>query len=503
LRMPTGGAWREEETGEEQVIVSWNGGGSGPVEASRQGFSISSNSGTIEFSAQHLHRAFVLRERGSPDLRQWFAVASERSWLCGVDLFSRATRTCVGPRVDDLAAEVEDWVGADLSPRPARGFGLEFEFVAALDPAGRGTIQDVAQCAQGVDPGAFAEWEFERDGSVKTLGTEDAAFLGAPASEKSGVPFEVKSSGPLSGEAGFRSTVRMLAGLRHMGVQAGPSSGLHVHVNVANAKAPGELLELDGVAAVWAAYAQHQLVINEMFSPGRVVSVEIRKYANPLFLGTCGLDNGDTNCQRNPCPCLRRIFHGLHAYVRKGRHFGARHAKSFCNRVFGGSWFSGSVCDERWPKERYFQLNLVPLGRLGTVEFRGHSATHSRERVARWAQFAVAFVEYFGRGKGKAQVLKRFFGNESADDDWAELQRAQQAATHDDLFNLEMSALMAADSKDFYRERMWEWAEPACWSPPKQVDGITNAQGQGVLKVARQAGTKYFEAKVGAPGSDA
>lgn len=89
-------------------------------------------------------------------------------------------------------------------------------------------------------------------------------------------------------------------------------------------------------------------------------------------------------------------------------------------------------CHNAWPGQRYFQMNLHPLRRLGTIEFRGHSATYDTERVARWVQFLLAFVEHFGVGVGKNATLRAFFGSDSANVDLLELQRAQRRATHKD-----------------------------------------------------------------------
>merc|ERR1719161_283966 len=102
--------------------------------------------------------------------------------------------------------------------------------------------------------------------------------------ESSGEGFELVSPGPphvLAGHRGFRSVAETFTVLRQMGIQAGPSSGMHVHVNVASTKAPGSTLSFKQVAYVWAAYVKYQLVLDEFLSPGR----HGNHYAKRMFLG--------------------------------------------------------------------------------------------------------------------------------------------------------------------------------------------------------------------------
>jgi len=116
-------------------------------------------------------------------------------------------------------------------------------------------------------------------------------------------------------------------------------------------------------------------------------------------------------------------------------------------------------CEKRYPAERYFQLNLIPLARYGTIEFRAHSATHDADRVTRWVQFLIAFVEYFGRGAGKDEIDS--FSSGTSHGDYIKLQEAQKGATAVELFN-KLSGQLDTESKAFFESRRWEVGNPMC-----------------------------------------
>merc|ERR1712070_363000 len=83
-------------------------------------------------------------------------------------------------------------------------------------------------------------------------------------------------------------------------------------------------------------------------------------------------------------------------------------AQEMCNQILrvGGDY--PEPCKRRYPWQRYYQVNLIPLFKYGTVEFRGHSATYDQERIARWIQFLIAFVEHYGSPKGAAEMNQYF-----------------------------------------------------------------------------------------------
>lgn len=125
---------------------------------------------------------------------------------------------------------------------------------------------------------------------------------------------------------------------------------------------------------------------------------------------------------------------------------------------------------KKYPHQRYFQVNLVPLHKFGTLEFRAHSATFDPERIMRWTQFLVAFVEHFGKGPGHAKMTRFFMASDAAD--YKRLQRAQREATAASLF-AELAGTVDSGSKAYFSSRIWEegdkTCEPPAVAPPAQV----------------------------------
>jgi len=372
----------------------------------------------------------------------------------------------------------------------------------------------------------LTSWTWHRDSTVAPLSKELVEALQARveadlSSEHIGVPMEVAAPGPphvLSGQRGMRSLLEMLAALRHMGVQAGPSSGLHVHVNVGNGGVPGRPMAPISVAAIWMAYAKYQLVIDEMLTPGRTTT----KYARPLFVGHCEAAlhlESNTSWVRDDC-MVRRMFTNIHRKVREilqGRDWSYASGDpmgpllNFCDAVAVTKGQANSSCKDG---DRYWQLNLMSLGKHGTLEFRAHSATHDAERVLRWTQFALAFVEHFGSGPGRREV-QRFWDTEHAEDNLAELRDAQRKATADELFAA-LGRHLAPDTAAYYASRHWEahgLAHATCHArdgdPPAVArsacapgsDGLLNAHvspaGDAYVVEVPEAAPPSFHALVG------
>lgn len=227
--------------------------------------------------------------------------------------------------------------------------------------------------------------------------------------ENKGWSFEVVSPGPpnvLTDTNGLQSVVEVLTTLREMGVQAPPSAGLHVHINVGAAAAPGQSMTIKNLANIWAAYAMYHLVIDEFLTPMRINNY----YAASLFLGNRKMNDG--------VPQPRKIFEHILGYLEtmktttEAKDFGTLCEKTdanpiihkecynfdeFCNQAIGGPKHNDPCFNN--PNIRYYTLNLMSLTTLGTLEFRSHSATYDTAQVLHWIIFHVAFVEAF---KGKA-----------------------------------------------------------------------------------------------------
>lgn len=304
-------------------------------------------------------------------------------------------------------------------------------------------------------------WEWVYDSSVHPLTPDEAASINASKDETKGVGFEITAPVPpnvLARSDGLRSIVEILAVSRHMGVQVGPSSSVHIHVNVMHPEVTGDALSPKQIAYVWAAYAKYQLVIDELLSPSRPGN----HYASRLFLADCKVKTRSGKCSFDQCGCLRRFFNQMHKYSKeksKADAHGYNAATDFCNTVLAVPE-AERPCEQRHPHQRYFQLNLASLQRHGTIEFRAHSASADAERILRYAQFILAFVEYFGNGKGKKEIAD-FFSSSSADTDFLKLVSAQRKASHKELFS-KLSGMMDEGSADYFSQRLWEKDDPAC-----------------------------------------
>jgi len=226
-------------------------------------------------------------------------------------------------------------------------------------------------------------------------------------------------------------------------------------------------LSYRGIGNVWAAWAKYQLVLDELLSPSRLDSPS---YSRRLFLGQCRGEHKfkpEASCAENPCPCVRSMFTQMHSAINASEaKANAGYAKkdiyAFCNAV---NRRPGMVkpCRRHYPHTRYFQLNLAALGRYGTIEFRGHSATYDGERVARWVRFVVAFVEHFGVSPEGSNSMATFF-DEDSDRDLAELAAAQRNAKIEELFQ-ELAGVLDSETRDYYIHRAWEKGDQLCQPP--------------------------------------
>jgi len=381
---------------------------------------------------------------------------------CALDQFCMSCDTCFSKNpYSESMSKLRDWATKKLN-------GTKLPFAEKLDGNCQGcspsksVCRKRAACKEGLPvsgqcPTALTEWQWTMDPSVHPL-TKGEAQLLAPHghNEAQGGGFELVSP-PLSGKEGIRSALEVMSVLRRMGIQAGVSSGMHVHVNVASMKVPGKLLSPRQIANVWVAFTKFQLVIDEFFSPSRLGN----HYARRLFLGECSLYDVSEACSpTQPCTCARRFFKQIHEYVLEPRtaldSLSPNYAADFCNaalRMPGDD----KPCNKRYPEQRYYSLNLVPLARLGTIEFRAHSATYDLERLQRWIEFVVAFVEHFG---DRTNFYKNFFDG-TANDDLKELRQAQETATAADLFAA-LHGKINDDTAAYFSDRSWEDDAPGC-----------------------------------------
>jgi len=276
----------------------------------------------------------------------------------------------------------------------------------------------------GVCPVASDTWTWMHDPSVTALSEVQAHEVG-DMEESYGIPFELVSP-ILSGVAGLKSMVEVTTTLKHLGVQAGPSAGMHVHVNVGRpwkdeaSPEMGSHFSAKQIFNVWAHYARFQLVINEMLQDSRIGNA----YAHPLLVNrhstvnTHPIEDEDSpwNGYVSYPPRERKVF-GFVEDTWKYPSMTAREvtkvvrevygklqesarslgddprSEGYCTDIMPSRW--PGACSQRYPKARYFQVNLVALNRLGTIEFRGFPATTDPNRGLQWVLFLLKFVDRY------------------------------------------------------------------------------------------------------------
>lgn len=390
--------------------------------------------------------------------------------ICGVGLFSQSARVCKEFRTK--AKDAPHRINAEslaLAMSSDRAFGVEYEFVAQ-DIPGLSSEQNphilmagLENCMRSASSGMpdaerLGRWNWEPDDSVEPLLKAMAARMDGVSAEAEshGSPFEVTSPLPPhapSGDRGLLESLDMLSLLKHMGIQAPPSASLHVHINVASPQAPGKMLTFMQIANVWLSYVKYQFAIDEMLSPARVGN----PYAQRLFFGNCPILGRNTDCDDDPCGCLRRFFVQMHAWFTR-QHKGG--PAEFCDFVLDTpSSVTRHPCREQRPDERYYQLNLAPLGRFGTIEFRAHSATYDVERAGRWINFLVGFVDHFSVHGGMDAYLEG-----SADAQYEEVMRLQRHASAANMWSeLSKHGKISPSSRSFYVNRTWEQSDTHCF----------------------------------------
>eukprot|EP00928_Gymnodinium_smaydae_P094084 TRINITY_DN7854_c0_g2_i2.p1 TRINITY_DN7854_c0_g2~~TRINITY_DN7854_c0_g2_i2.p1 ORF type:complete len:337 (+),score=18.78 TRINITY_DN7854_c0_g2_i2:196-1206(+) len=312
-----------------------------------------------------------------------------------------------------------------------------------------------------------------------------------PSSETWGVGFELISP-PLSGRVGFTSLVETMGLLERLGVQAGPSQGMHVHVNVGkytyDRNTHPWYLNAKQIFNVWASYARFQSVLNEMLQDSRVGNpwcrpltlaehLTITDFTSPTHNKTSEDDEEDEFYKRFLANlAVKQMYENMQQWlIKEGERRGITHCYSVHENL--QSSYADSRCSMRHPKARYFQLNLMPLDRLGTIEFRGFPATNDPVRALKWVQFVLKFVETF---KDDGRFAPH---NKGSVRDLQQLSRAQQEAS---LVALESEMKM---DLSYWRERPWLETSPACSGhvhfdseDSKEIEKLQTAMEEGRVK---------------------
>lgn len=434
-----------------------------------------------------------------------------QSAVCGASLFSQPSLQCSAGHRAPSAAQ--------FAGVPDRGFGVELEMVGRSPRGGRGgffvelasTQNSSSEASLEMEDGDLAglkscmtqkagrsidNWNWITDCTVKPLKEAEARQLGSssPSSETSGVAFELVSAPPphaLTGATGIQSAFEVVSLLHAMGVQAGPTQGMHVHVNVGKpgqSQTPGagagRSLSMAEIGNVYAHFARYTHVTDEMLQDSRVNNrwskglhfhEQIVNVAETGYGGAPQIQSGLTRTSGGSRD-VPKFFKRIHKWV-KGA-VGRQDDSKFCNWVNGGylSGYSGEnydsypsqPCDQRYPNERYHNINLIVLNRYGTIEFRAFPASSDAQRVTSWIRFVLKFVDSF---KDRHEFLRD--GHDDPEVAALELEHAQTAAS---LEGLAQEVGMSAEDLQLWKRKPWEQG-PAC-----QVGGASALElGAGEL----------------------
>lgn len=318
-------------------------------------------------------------------------------------------------------------------------------------------------------------WTWERDGSIKGMSKSTSQRL-EPGNCKNTysnterfLAFELVSP-VIHGTGGIKSAAEALAALHFMGVEAGPTASLHMHVNAGGVDDHGSPVPgsyLDGVAIhnIWTHYARFQFVIFEMLQDSRIMN----KYALPLIFDShpivaVSLKNKKIHAEVLSSDTVfgtatkqsLHVFGQLHRWVLSNDTSGSSHRR--CETIF-----DGHECRVRYSEWRYAQLNLISLAKHNTLEFRAFPATSDPERAIQWVTFVLRFVEVFRHRADFAPKTNVLLDDLSKDDveqsikySLEELKEAQLAATWTDLereLDMDLS---------YWKARDWLKRNPTC-----------------------------------------
>ena len=207
-------------------------------------------------------------------------------------------------------------------------------------------------------------------------------------------------------------------------------SALHVHVNVRNPEAGGRRLCVDEVLRVLWWWIRFDLVTASfarpwmwrensaapMYATGAEFEYHEAAWDQGLSLPSKSLLPVASAAVRRRQYDVPLFVRALHAAVRQPGYDGL----SDDGRV-------ATLLQAADGLTRYLSLNIFPLAKFGTVEFRRFHGTTDAPRMARWAHFCVAFVECFAREPWP------LLAHTTADEALVELQQAQELATAEEL----------------------------------------------------------------------
>ncbi len=230
----------------------------------------------------------------------------------------------------------------------ARKFGIEIEVqmpagVTHRSIANALTAAGVVASDMSYNHNTTSFWKVVQDGS---LGYRGAEIVSPP------MPYTAE---------GLADVARVMNALTEIGCTVDRTCGLHIHIDASG-------LGLRGIANVAKCFVKFENFFDHIM------------------------------------PASRRA--SQNQYVQSNRNFHGGYADVFANRAIealGKAKTTTDLIRANQGGSRYFKLNLQPLNRYGTIEFRQHSGTADAAKAVNWIKLLMAFVEKAAVSKPRAR----------------------------------------------------------------------------------------------------
>ena len=215
-------------------------------------------------------------------------------------------------------------------------------------------------------------------------------------------------------------------------------TAVHVHVNVRNAEASGELLSARELLRVVLAWVRFVLVTSRFTRAWmwREPSCAPLFATGPEFTRSVAVEHGDNDEVSTAEPPgaeewdVPTFLVRVHALLHSAE-FRALGDDEQVRRLFGEDSPGRGL-------GRYCSLNVQSLSKYGTLEMRRFHSTLDGDLIAHWAHFCVSFVEVFrhSRAEDGCYSEEAVLAMPLADEALAALQASQERATVSELMFL-------------------------------------------------------------------
>uniref|UniRef100_A0A7S3PQH9 Amidoligase enzyme n=1 Tax=Aplanochytrium stocchinoi TaxID=215587 RepID=A0A7S3PQH9_9STRA len=237
-------------------------------------------------------------------------------------------------------------VVARHSATPERNFGVEFELT--LQPNNRirdldDLVTHINQCGIACRRTRYSDkeptpyWKVLVDSSIS-----------CPRGSSGCLTFELVSP-ILKGSEGLQEVSKCLHAINQLDPQASKSAGFHVHIEV-------DRHDVVSLKKILQQFIKYEKVFDSLMPPSR--RADANKY----------------------CKSLRKHYHYM--------------TSKAINTAIANMSSIDELMDFANPQQsRYFKLNLQPLDRQPTIEFRQHPSTYTYKKAGAWIRLLLHFVE--------------------------------------------------------------------------------------------------------------